>query len=106
METLCSAEPQEFIDRFYSLAKEYNGFLQERNEKGGFKHGKLRAAFRSVQENMALVFTYKDIPSANIPSTTSRLEGVFSHLKLNITIHRGLCKNRKKNAAKFFLKYF
>jgi hypothetical protein len=105
METLCYADQQEFIDRFYGLAEEYRGFLEERNEKGGYRHGKLRAAFRSMQENMPLIFTYKDIPSAEIPSTTGRLEGLFSHLKLNITIHRGLSKIRKKIAAKFFLKY-
>jgi hypothetical protein len=106
METLCHADPQKFIDRFYGLAKDYNGFLQERNDKGGFKHQKIRAAFRSMHDNMHMVFTYKDIPSANIPSTTSQLEGLFSHLKLNIAIHRGLTENRKKNAVKFFLNSF
>jgi len=99
-------EPQEFIDRFYGLAKEYNGFLEERNDKGGYKHGKLRAAFKSMHDNMPFVFTYKDIPNANIKETTNAIEGVFSHLKQKILIHRGLNKDRKKNAVKFFLKYF
>ena len=103
---MCHMEQQEFIDRVYGLAKEYNGFLEERNEKRSYKHGKLRAAFKSMKENLPLVFTYKDVVLANIPPTTSQLEGLFSHLKQNILIHRGLSKHRKKNAIKFFLKYF
>lgn len=106
MARLCYMEPQEFVDRFYCLAGKYAGFLRERNEKRGYKHGKLRAAFKSMQENLPLIFTYKDVYWENIPSTTNQLEGLFSHLKQNILIHRGLSKSRKKNAIKFFLKFF
>jgi hypothetical protein len=54
MGTLCYMDHQEFIDKFYTLLREDKGFLDERNDKGGYKHGKLRAAFRSLQENLPL----------------------------------------------------
>lgn len=104
MERLCSMDHQEFIDRFYTLLAEYKGFLEERNYNGGYKHGKLRSACRSMQENLPLIFMYTDFPSLNIPPTTNHLEGAFSHLKEKIRIHRGLSENRKKNAIKFILR--
>jgi hypothetical protein len=104
MERLCSMDHQKFIDRFYMLLAEYKGFLEERNYNGGYKHGKLGAAFRSMQENLPLLFMYTDFPNLKIPPTTNHLEGAFSHLKEKIRIHRGLTIARKKNAIKFILK--
>lgn len=101
---LCHMDAAEFVERFYGLAESYRGFLLERNKNGGFRHVALRAAFRSLESNLPLIFTYQDIRGANIPATTNRLEGAFSHLKEKIKIHRGLGKNRKKKAAKFILK--
>jgi hypothetical protein len=103
MGALCHMDHQEFIDKFYMLLREYKGFLDERNDKGGYMHSKLRAAFRSMQENLPLIFMYTDFPSLNIPPTTNHLEGAFSHLKEKIRIHRGLSSERKKNAIRFIL---
>jgi hypothetical protein len=104
MTTLCHAEPQKFIDDFYALKYEYRHFLNEKYRQDKFVHGNLRAAFKSMQDNLHKLFTYKEIPELNIPPTINHLEGTFSHLKEKISIHRGLCQKRKKNAAKFVLK--
>jgi len=103
MAALDSMDHQDFIDKFYTLYEQYKYFLEEKNQNGGYIHGKLRAAFRSMQENLPYIFMYTDFPSLNIPPTTNHLEGAFSHLKEKISIHRGLTKSRKKNAAKFIL---
>lgn len=101
MNELCHADVQQFINRFYALKEQHKGFLDAR--KGGrFTHSRLRSAFRSVQENLHRLFTYRDFPEQNIPPTTNHLEGYFAHLKEKIFIHRGLKLHRKKNAAKFF----
>lgn len=103
MNTLCHAEPEGFIDRFYRLMHKHQSFLNERNRQREFKHQSLRAAFKSLQDNLPQLFTCKDIPDLNIPPTINHLEGTFSHLKEKINIHRGLNAARKKRAAKFIL---
>ena len=105
MYSFCKAElQQEFIDRFYKLKESYHFFLHQRNEFGSYKYKALKAAFRSIDQNMIYLFTYSDYKHLKIPSTINHLEGLFSHLKERVKIHRGLSKNRKKNAVRFLLK--
>lgn len=104
MATLCHPDHQKFIDRFSALQEKYKYFLAERNLTGGYKHGRIKAAFRSIDDTMPYIFTYRDVRWANIPPTINHLEGAFSHLKEKISIHRGLSKQRKKNAIRFILK--
>lgn len=102
MHLLSDAEPQIFIDRFFALKEKYFLFLNERNAQGEFIHMKLRAAFRSIKTNLPYLFIYRET-RLTIPNTTNRLEGVFSHLKEKIKIHRGLTEKRKKQAIVFCL---
>ena len=105
MHLLCKPEShQEFIDQFYKLQEKYRYFLLQRGELGHYKNNALRAAFRSIDSNMLYLFTYTDLKNSNIPPTINHLEGLFSHLKERIKIHRGLDKNRKKKAVRFLLK--
>jgi hypothetical protein len=103
MATLCHSEPEVFVGAFYRWKQRYAVFLEERNTAGEYRHRKLRAAARSLQENMHRLFTHHDMPDANIPTTINHLEGAFSHLKERIRIHRGLRLDRKKKAIKFLL---
>ena len=96
---------QQFINDFHKLKEKYKPFLNERNNKGDFAHQQLRAAFRSLETNLYKIFTYSDMPYLKIPNTNNHLEGMFSHIKEKINIHRGLSKSRKKNAIKFILKF-
>jgi len=102
MNKLSSDEPQNFIDQFYSLQAKYAEFLKEKNDNNQYVHRRLRSAIRSIKSNLPYLFVYKEI-NANIPHTTNKLEGTFSHLKEKIRIHRGMSKNRKKKAARFIL---
>ena len=107
MQLLCKPEShQDFINKFYLLQSKYHGLLHQRNHLGHYKHNNLRAAFRSLDSNMLYLFTYSDWKYLNIPSTINRLEGLFGHLKSDLKIHRGLSKNRKKKAVRFYLKNF
>ncbi len=105
MNLLCKPEEQQnFINQFDYLQSKYHRLLHQRNEFGEYKHNALRAAFRSLDQNMLYLFTYTDVKNSNIPPTINHLEGLFSHLKERIKIHRGLDKNRKKKAVRFLLK--
>lgn len=95
---------QQFIDDFYQIKEKYQFYLQERNDSQEFKHQALRSAFRSLESNLPNIFTYSDFKDLNIPPTINHLEGLFSHLKERINIHRGLRVDRKKKAIKFLLK--
>jgi hypothetical protein len=101
--TLCHAEPQEFIDRFFALQERHRNFLMERNEKHEFTHGKLRSAYRSVETNLPSLFLFNEVHWAKIHPTNNHLEGTFAHLKEKLLIHRGLRQNRKKKAALYIL---
>jgi hypothetical protein len=103
MTRLSKGEPQDFIDAFFALKEEYAGFMAEKNEQEKYVHGRLRAAFRSIKTNLPYLFVYKEVENG-IPHTTNQLEGIFSHLKEKIQIHRGLSEPRKKSAIKFLLK--
>jgi hypothetical protein len=106
MKALGSVECSAFISAFFHLQEKYRSFREERNERKEFKHQKLRQAFKSIQDNLHALFTYQDMPDLNIPPTINHLEGLFSHLKERIKIHRGLKINRKKKTVKAFLTSF
>lgn len=106
MNSLGSMKPEEFINAFYLLKEQHRSTLEKLNEKKQYQHKKLRSAFRSVQENMHMLFTYTDLTEQNIPNTTNHLEGCFAHLKERIKIHRGLKMHRKKKAIRFFMNSF
>ncbi len=105
MNSFCKTElQQKFIDKFYKLKDDYQYFLNQRNELGHYKHKGLKSAFKSIETNLFYLFTYSDYKNSNIFPTINHLEGLFSHIKERIKIHRGLDKNRKKKAVRFLLK--
>jgi hypothetical protein len=95
---------QSFINDFYNLKEKYQFYLCEKNENGDFKHKSLRSAFRSLKSNLSNIFIYSDSKTLNILPTNNHLEGLFSHLKERVNIHRGMRKDRKQKAIKFLLK--
>ena len=104
MTKLTKSDPQSWINDFHALEKLHQNFLLERNENGGFLHSRLRSAFRSINNNIPFLFTYKNYPNLSILNTTNHLESRFSHLKEKIKLHRGLDIKRKKKAISFLLK--
>ena len=71
-------------------------FLNERNEEWGFKHKRVRQAYRSLKSNLKYLYTYEFLKEKiQLPTTTNWLEAVFWHLKQKVGIHRWLKKWRK-----------
>lgn len=105
MNRLLEETPENFVAAFYALKRDHQTTLNRRNEKREFAHQKLRAAYRSVENNLPMLFTWREFPQLQIPNTTGRLEGFFSHLKERIQMHRGLKKHRKKKAIRCFLNH-
>ena len=69
----------------------------EKTHKLGYKHKRLRSAYRSLRTHLPYLFTYKNYPDLNIPNTTNSLDGgVFSPMKMLMKIHRGIGIEMKK----------
>jgi transposase-like protein len=87
---------------------EWKDFLKEKTfnpetNRWSYTHRRLRSAFRSINKNLPLLYTYQKYPELKIPNTTNSLDGTFSHLKDMLRIHRGLKKNRKLKLIDEFL---
>lgn len=93
---LKNSNKQEFTDKFNKLKQKYKQFLLERNDQGQFQHRRLRSAFRSINTNLAYLFTYQDYPDLNIPKTTNSADGSFGQWKKKIKLHNGIRKHRKQ----------
>lgn len=92
---LCNAEEQWFTHALSEWHVKWQDFLKERtvdSETGHwhYTHKRLRSAYRSLKTNLPYLFTYKRYPELNIPNTTNSLDGMFSHLKELLRLHRGL----------------
>ncbi len=87
----------------YELEKyyfKYESFLKERKLNKKWKleyiHKRTRSAYFSLKRNLKYLFTWYDYYwKLDIPNTTNALEWVFGHLKVKVSLHRGLKKQRK-----------
>lgn len=97
-----------FSDALSCWHERWNLFLKERtvNPVTGrwhYTHKRLRAAYRSLKNNLPFLFTYQKYPELNIPNTTNSLDGSFAHLKELVKIHRGLSTDIKQKIICYFL---
>jgi hypothetical protein len=87
-----------FLKKYLSR---YKNFLNEKTTdpltgRWSFTHKRLRSAIKSLTVNLPYLFTYRQYPKLNIPTTTNTLESHFSHLKDILRIHRGLSRKMKE----------
>ena len=94
---------EEFRLRLKELEQSHADFIAEKNEKGEWKHKRIRSAIRSLKTNLPYLFAYKLHTELGIPNTTNRLEGLFAHMKEKVKMHRGLRLDRKKKMIQFIL---
>lgn len=90
-------EMKKLLDAWYETWKE---FLKEKTfnpetRRWFYTHKRVRSAYRSLNNNLRILYTYQRYPELHIPNTTNSLDGSFSHLKDMLRIHRGLKKDRK-----------
>lgn len=82
----------------------YLTFLKEKNHSWKLIHTRTRKAFRSINNNLNNLYTFKEYEwKIEIPCTSNALESLFSRLKLRIRIHRWLKKERKLKLIDSFL---
>lgn len=109
METLTVADEQTFKTQLNSWHEKWNEFIKQKTTDHNtgrwfYTHKRLRAAYRSLNNNLPYLFTYLKYPQLNIPNTTNSLDGFFSRLKSLINVHRGLNSGRRKRMVIEILK--
>lgn len=90
---------------------EYGDFLKEKTLVEGtnrwhYTHRRLRSAYRSLRKNLPNLFTFQNHPNLQIPNTTNHCDGLFSHIKQKVLIHRGISKKRRKQMIDYLLENF
>ena len=107
---LTRSTEEEFKTALASWQERWGEFLNEKSiaphKKRGWEytHKKLRAAHRSLKENLCRLFTYQKHPELGIPNTTNTLDGMFSQIKNRIAVHRGLNRGRRFKVISEILK--
>ena len=102
---------EEFTKALDGWHAKYAEFLKEKSPVEGshrwrYTHRRLRSAYRSLRTNLPYLFTFQNHPALKIPNTTNHCDGLFSHLKQKIGIHRGISKKRRKQMIDYFLENF
>lgn len=100
-----------FVQELDVWHTKYAGFLQEKSLVEGmnrwrYTHRRVRSAYHSLRKNLPYLFTFQRYPVLDIPNTTNHCDGLFSHLKQKIGIHRGISKQRRKKMIDYFLENF
>ena len=99
--TLKDATEEQFRTNLVTWFEKHKEFLNERtvtpHKKRGWEytHRRVRAAYRSLKQNLSRLFTYQHYPQYNVPNTTNTLDGMFSQIKNRLAVHRGLRRDRR-----------
>lgn len=93
--TLAATNEETFTKRLEAWHEKWQGFLKERTinpetKRWRYTHRRVRAAYRSLKENLPYLFTCQRYPKRNIPNTTNSLDGCIAHLRDKLRAHRGL----------------
>lgn len=100
---LKSSTYEEFNMMLGERYKSYGEYLNERTyndiwkKKRWYTHSRLRSAYKSLKNNMCVLFTYKMLDG--MPNTTNELDWYFKLIKAKINIHNGLEEERKKRVV-------
>jgi hypothetical protein len=98
--TLHKSNAEEFSKALNDWHQRWELFLKEKTfnpltKRWFYTHKRVRSAYRSLNNNLGILFTYQKYPELNIPNTTNSLDGYFSHVKDILGVHRGLKAKRK-----------
>jgi transposase-like protein len=106
---LSESTKEKFTMLLCAWHRRWSEFLKEKTvnpetKRRQYTHRRLRSAYFSLRRNLPQLFTYERYPAWDIPKTTNGLEGVFSHIKTAMRIHRGLRQKRKRKLIDFLLR--
>lgn len=93
---LKKSDEEEFTKLLHGWRAKWDSFLSEHTpcprckpNRWPFTHRRLRAAYRSLNTHLPMLFTFQKYPELNMPNTTNCLDGMFSQIKNRLGVHRG-----------------
>lgn len=106
---LTRSDEKYFSELLIAWHNKWREFLKEKtiNPFTGrwfYTHKRLRAAGRSLKNNLPYLFTYQKYPELNIPNTTNSLDGYITTLKNYLRIHRGIRPEKRTKIINQILK--
>lgn len=107
--TLTKTNEIDFRIALTAWHERWKNFLAERTpHEGGrgwsYTHRRIRSAHRSLTTNLPFLFTHKAHPELSLPNTTNSLDGLFSHMKQLLLVHRGITKQKRWRLIQIILK--
>lgn len=98
---LTKSDKANFTELLADWHTRWSDFLGEKtyDEDGvhyRFTHQRIRSAYRSLKQNMDVLFTYQSFPELSIPNTNNALEAFNCTLKDKMRLHRGISSERKQ----------
>lgn len=107
--TLPRTPEEKFRTELSSWHKRWDSFLREKTidpltEQWHYTHRRTRAAYFAIECALPYLFTHERHPELGIPTTTNTLDGIFSHLKQKIRVHRGLNIDTEKKMIEAILR--
>jgi hypothetical protein len=93
------------LNNWYNIHYSYlqEKTYREETQRYWYKHKLLRRSYFTLQRALPNMFHF--ISNPRIPATTNGIEGLFSHLKNLLDIHRGLTPKHRINFIKWYI-YF
>ena len=97
---LTKSDEKYFSELLIAWYEKWQEFLKEKTinpftNRWFYTHKRLRAAFRSLKNNLPYLFTYQKYPELRMPNTTNSLDGYISALKNFLNVHRGQNRNSR-----------
>lgn len=107
--TLTKTNEIDFRIALTAWHERWKNFLAEKTfHEGGrgwsYTHRRIRSAHRSLMTNLPFLFIHKAHPELSLPNTTNSLDGLFSHLKHLLLVHRGMSKQKRWRLIQLILK--
>lgn len=98
-----------WMARFQMWCADYEVFLKERNDNGGYIHERLRKARRGLIElcNAGTLFTYLEedvVAGGAVASTSNKIENLNGRIRRMFSLHRGMNIDHRIKAV-FWLCY-
>ena len=106
---LTRSDEKYFSELLVAWHNKWQEFLKEKTinsfiGRWFYTHKRLRAAYRSLTNNLPYLFTYQKYPELNIPNTTNSLDGYITTLNNFPRIHRGIRSKKRTKIINQILK--
>lgn len=106
--TIARTDERTFTAALNAWHGRWKDFLKEKSAdpwsgRWHYVHRRIRGAYAAIKRALPYLFTCEHYREFQIPNTTNSLDGIFTHLKQKIRVHRGLNEGSVKKMIETIL---